>query len=36
VEVPESSADDVLRELRGSTMLKGRKANVRRDRDFRD
>jgi ATP-dependent RNA helicase DeaD len=36
VEVPESAADDVLRELRGSTMLKGRKANVRRDRDFRD
>jgi ATP-dependent RNA helicase DeaD len=33
VEVPESAADDVLRELRGSTMLKGRKANVRRDRD---
>ncbi|HEX4249704.1 MAG TPA: DEAD/DEAH box helicase [Pseudonocardia sp.] len=32
VEVPEASADDVLRELRGSTMLKGRRANVRRDR----
>jgi ATP-dependent RNA helicase DeaD len=35
VEVPEAAADDVLRELRGSTMLKGRKANVRRDRDLR-
>jgi ATP-dependent RNA helicase DeaD len=34
VEVPESAADDVLRELRGSTMLKGRRANVRRDRGF--
>ncbi|WP_028938215.1 DEAD/DEAH box helicase [Pseudonocardia spinosispora] len=33
VEVPESAADEVLRELRGSTMLKGRRANVRRDRD---
>ena len=32
VEVPEAAADDVLRELRGSTMLKGRRANVRRDR----
>jgi ATP-dependent RNA helicase DeaD len=32
VEVPEASAEDVLRELRGSTMLKGRRANVRRDR----
>jgi ATP-dependent RNA helicase DeaD len=32
VEVPEEAADDVLRELRGVTMLKGRKANVRRDR----
>ncbi|GAA5155025.1 DEAD/DEAH box helicase [Pseudonocardia eucalypti] len=32
VEVPESAAEDVLRELRGSTMLKGRRANVRRDR----
>jgi ATP-dependent RNA helicase DeaD len=32
VEVPESAADEVLRVLRGSTMLKGRKANVRRDR----
>jgi len=34
VEVPESAAEDVLRELRGSTMLKGRRANVRRDRGF--
>ena len=32
VEVPEAAAEDVLRELRGSTMLKGRRANVRRDR----
>jgi ATP-dependent RNA helicase DeaD len=32
VEVPEEAADEVLRELRGSTMLKGRKANIRRDR----
>ncbi|HZZ47538.1 MAG TPA: DEAD/DEAH box helicase [Pseudonocardia sp.] len=36
VEVPESAADEVLRELRGSTMLKGRKANVRRDRDIHE
>ena len=28
------AADDVLRSLRGSTTLKGRRANVRRDRDF--
>jgi ATP-dependent RNA helicase DeaD len=34
VEVPEHAADDVLRSLRGSTTLKGRRANVRRDRDF--
>jgi ATP-dependent RNA helicase DeaD len=34
VEVPEHAADDVLRSLRGATTLKGRKANVRRDRDF--
>ena len=34
VEVPEAAADDVLRELRGSTILKGRRANVRRDRAF--
>jgi ATP-dependent RNA helicase DeaD len=34
VEVPEHAADDVLRALRGSTTLKGRRANVRRDRDF--
>lgn len=33
VEVPEHAADDVLRSLRGATTLKGRKANVRRDRD---
>jgi ATP-dependent RNA helicase DeaD len=32
VEVPEAAAEDVLRELRGATMLKGRRANVRRDR----
>jgi ATP-dependent RNA helicase DeaD len=32
VEVPEAAAEDVLRELRGSTVLKGRRANVRRDR----
>ncbi len=36
VEVPEHAADDVLRSLRGSTTLKGRRANVRRDRDFAD
>jgi ATP-dependent RNA helicase DeaD len=34
VEVPESAADEVLRELRGSTVLKGRRANVRRDRAY--
>jgi ATP-dependent RNA helicase DeaD len=34
VEVPEHAADDVLRSLRGATTLKGRKANVRRDRGF--
>jgi ATP-dependent RNA helicase DeaD len=34
VEVPEHVADDVLRSLRGSTTLKGRRANVRRDRGF--
>ncbi|HEY0816499.1 MAG TPA: DEAD/DEAH box helicase [Pseudonocardia sp.] len=34
VEVPEHAADEVLRSLRGSTTLKGRRANVRRDRDF--
>jgi ATP-dependent RNA helicase DeaD len=34
VEIPEHAADDVLRSLRGSTTLKGRRANVRRDRDF--
>jgi ATP-dependent RNA helicase DeaD len=32
VEVPEAAADDVLRELRGCATLKGRRANVRRDR----
>jgi ATP-dependent RNA helicase DeaD len=32
VEVPEAAADEVLRALRGSTVLKGRRANVRRDR----
>ncbi len=34
VEIPEAAADDVLRSLRGTTTLKGRRANVRRDRDF--
>nr|WP_308259176.1 DEAD/DEAH box helicase [Pseudonocardia sp. H11422] len=34
VEVPEHAADDVLRSLRGVTTLKGRRANVRRDRGF--
>ncbi|MGH3566964.1 MAG: DEAD/DEAH box helicase [Pseudonocardia sp.] len=34
VEIPEHAADEVLRALRGSTTLKGRRANVRRDRDF--
>jgi ATP-dependent RNA helicase DeaD len=32
VEIPEAQADDVLRNLRGATTLKGRRANVRRDR----
>jgi len=32
VEIPEAAADEVLRALRGSTTLKGRRANVRRDR----
>ncbi len=32
VDIPEHAADDVLRSLRGSTTLKGRRANVRRDR----
>jgi ATP-dependent RNA helicase DeaD len=34
VEVPEDAADEVLRSLRGATTLKGRRANVRRDRGF--
>jgi ATP-dependent RNA helicase DeaD len=34
VEIPEHEADEVLRALRGSTTLKGRRANVRRDRGF--
>ncbi len=34
VEIPEHAADDVLRSLRGGTTLKGRRANVRRDRGF--
>jgi ATP-dependent RNA helicase DeaD len=34
VEIPEHAADDVLRSLRGATTLKGRKANIRRDRGF--
>jgi ATP-dependent RNA helicase DeaD len=33
VDIPEHAADDVLKTLRGGTTLKGRKANVRRDRD---
>jgi ATP-dependent RNA helicase DeaD len=33
VEIPEHAADDVLRSLRGTTTLKGRRANIRRDRD---
>ncbi|MCO1657748.1 DEAD/DEAH box helicase [Pseudonocardia sp. S2-4] len=32
VEIPEHAADEVLRSLRGGTTLKGRRANVRRDR----
>jgi ATP-dependent RNA helicase DeaD len=32
VEIPEHAADDVLRSLRGVTTLKGRRANIRRDR----
>jgi ATP-dependent RNA helicase DeaD len=32
VEVPEHAADEVLRALRGTTTLKGRRANVRLDR----
>ncbi len=34
VEIPEHAADDVRRSLRGTTPLKGRRANVRRDRGF--
>ncbi|MDN5933122.1 MAG: DEAD/DEAH box helicase, partial [Pseudonocardia sp.] len=34
VEIPEHAADDVLRSLRGTTTLKGRRANIRRDRGF--
>jgi ATP-dependent RNA helicase DeaD len=34
VEIPEHVAEDVLRSLRGSTTLKGRRANIRRDRGF--
>ena len=34
VEIPEHVADDVLRSLKGTTTLKGRRANVRRDRGF--
>ncbi len=36
VEIPAHFADDVLRSLGGSTTLKGRRANVRRDRGFAD
>ena len=32
VEIPENAADDVLRSMRGVTTLKGRRANIRRDR----
>ncbi len=32
VEVPEHAADEVVRSLRGATTLKGRRANIRRDR----
>jgi len=34
VEIPEDAADEVLRALRGSATLKGRRANIRRDRGF--
>ncbi|WP_300009209.1 DEAD/DEAH box helicase [Pseudonocardia sp.] len=34
VEIPEHTADDVLRSLKGTTTLKGRRANIRRDRGF--
>jgi Superfamily II DNA and RNA helicases len=34
VEIPEHAADEVLRRLRGSTTLKGRRANIRRDRGY--
>ncbi|MFC5994091.1 DEAD/DEAH box helicase [Pseudonocardia hispaniensis] len=34
VEVPEHAVDEVLRSLRGTTTLKGRRASVRRDRGF--
>ncbi len=34
VEIPEHTADEVLRSLKGVTTLKGRRANVRRDRDL--
>jgi ATP-dependent RNA helicase DeaD len=33
VEIPEHAAEDVLRSLRGSTVLKGRRTNIRRDRE---
>jgi ATP-dependent RNA helicase DeaD len=33
VEIPEHAAEDVLRSMRGTTTLKGRRANIRRDRD---
>ncbi|MHA6783551.1 DEAD/DEAH box helicase [Pseudonocardia saturnea] len=36
VEIPEHAADDVLRSMRGTTTLKGRRANIRRDRGFAD
>jgi ATP-dependent RNA helicase DeaD len=32
VEIPEHAADEVLRSMRGVTTLKGRRANIRRDR----
>jgi ATP-dependent RNA helicase DeaD len=33
VDIPEHAAEDVLRSLRGSTVLKGRRTNIRRDRE---
>lgn len=36
VEVPEHAAEAVLGSLRGGAMLKGRRASIRRDREFAD